>query len=141
MLGIFEILIGAAAFYLLGKRCQNFNKEYIELDEAQYNSVKDFINAPNTTPPRYNELEELPTNTITDETITATRNITNSIIDETPISPPPNFNDSIHVNSSINSSTLIRNNNTTNTNTTINTNTNTNINTVEVYDERQRLLR
>ena len=30
-------------FYFLGKRCQNHNKEYIELDEIQYNNVKDLI--------------------------------------------------------------------------------------------------
>ena len=46
-LGVLEFVLGGFFFYFLGKRCQNHNKEYIELDENQYDSIKDYNTSPN----------------------------------------------------------------------------------------------
>ena len=58
-IGLFECIFGGIIFYFLGKRCQTYNKEYIELDEIQYDNVKNLINSSGSTPPRYNEIEEV----------------------------------------------------------------------------------
>lgn len=97
-IGLFECLIGGLFFYFLGKRCRNYNTEYIELNEIQYNSVKDFITTPDGTPPRYNEVEEETNTTINNQNdlsrynVSNTQNTSNETYQQ-PLSPPPQFID------------------------------------------------
>ena len=96
--GLFEYLLGGLFFYLLGKRCQNHNKEYIELDEIQYNNVKDLITPSNGIPPRYDEavVNQGPGNTTNNQNDLSRYNISTvpTTVNEDyqqPISPPPEF--------------------------------------------------
>ena len=87
-LGVLEFVLGGFFFYFLGKRCQNHNKEYIELDENQYDSIKNFITAP-IIPPRYDESETIQ-NDLTRYNVSTTQNTTNEVYQQ-PLSPPPEF--------------------------------------------------